>query len=160
MSRLKRLISLQHSMFINSTTIISQENNKLLPFIASNHPSQWTTTRSLDIFQMANKAALEKEKARLADEMNRGYFADIHEMKKHGGKISKANKVVVPAMEAVKFPTFEADYSNGSSLKLPIIPNGSGTSVTEDVPKATLMCLSFRSTSQVHELVDYLYVQV
>lgn len=53
-------------------------------------------------------------------------------------------------MGAVKFPQLDVNYSNGKSLKLPITTFGKDVeSMKPDVPKATLMCLSFRATSQV-----------
>ncbi|PWA91203.1 ATPase assembly factor ATP10, mitochondria [Artemisia annua] len=85
--------------------------------------------------------------------MNRGYFADMAELKQHGGKIATANKVIIPAMAAVKFPQLEVNYSNGKSFKLPITSYGTDTeSVKADIPKATMMCLSFRAASQ--EMTD------
>lgn len=81
--------------------------------------------------------------------MNRGYFADMAELKEHGGKIATANKVIIPAMAAVKFPQLEVNQSNGKSFKLPITTFGTDTeSMKTAIPKATLMCLSFRATSQ------------
>lgn len=53
-------------------------------------------------------------------------------------------------MEAVKFPTVEVNFSDGSSLKLPI------TSDTMNVPKVSMLCLSFRANSQVL----YIYILV
>ncbi|CAN1252747.1 hypothetical protein LINPERPRIM_LOCUS8132 [Linum perenne] len=47
---------------------------------------QLSSVRFLDFYQLGNKAAIEKERARITDEMNRGYFADMSEFKKHGGK--------------------------------------------------------------------------
>ncbi|KAL6506436.1 hypothetical protein OROGR_024617 [Orobanche gracilis] len=112
-------------------------------------PSQWTSTRFFDIYQMGNKAAIEKERARLKDEMSRGYFADMSEMKQNGGKIALANKTIIPAMAAVKFPTLDVNYSDGSILKLPITSDGNDVNAfTSDIPKASLMCLSFRASSQ------------
>ncbi|XP_071700831.1 uncharacterized protein [Rutidosis leptorrhynchoides] len=82
--------------------------------------------------------------------MNRGYFADMAELKEHGGKIATANKIVIPAMAAVKFPQLEVNFSAGKSLKLPVTTFGPDTdSLKATIPKATLMCLSFRATSQV-----------
>ncbi|KAJ6984044.1 hypothetical protein NC653_022309 [Populus alba x Populus x berolinensis] len=98
--------------------------------------------------RIGNKAAIEKERARLADELNRGYFADISEFKKHGGKIAVANKIIIPAVAAVKFPDVKVNYSNGTSLKLPI--RSDGNVVGAD---ATLMCLSFRASSQLENQV-------
>lgn len=61
-----------------------------------------------------------------------------------------ANKVLIPAAVAVKFPTLEVNYSDGKNFKLPI---GSDGNVVEpdkmDPPKATLLSLSFRASSQV-----------
>ncbi|KAF9597308.1 hypothetical protein IFM89_017092 [Coptis chinensis] len=100
---------------------------------------------------LGDKDAINKERARLTDEMNRGYFADIAELKKHGGKISMANKTIVPAMVAVKFPPLEVNFSDGTSLKLPI--STSQDKEVEDrkvvVSGATLLCLSFRANSQL-----------
>ncbi|XP_048325244.1 mitochondrial ATPase complex subunit ATP10 isoform X1 [Ziziphus jujuba] len=113
--------------------------------------AQRTSNRFLDIYQMGNKAAIEKERARLADEMNRGYFADISELKKHGGKIAMANKIIIPAAVAMKFPTLEVNFSGGETIKLPIASNGNGNVVDSDnssLPKASLLCLSFRANSQ------------
>ncbi|KAK4779522.1 hypothetical protein SAY87_015628 [Trapa incisa] len=69
---------------------------------------------------MANKDAIEKERARIKDEMNRGYFADMSELKQHGGKIALANKVIIPAVTAMKFPNLEVTRPEGGSFKLPI----------------------------------------
>ncbi|XP_010267354.1 PREDICTED: uncharacterized protein LOC104604615 isoform X2 [Nelumbo nucifera] len=80
--------------------------------------------------------------------MNRGYFADISELKKHGGKIAMANKIIIPAVAAVKFPTIEVDSSDGRSLKLPIVSEGNEAKEKLSVPAASLLCLSFRANSQ------------
>jgi ATPase complex subunit ATP10 len=51
-------------------------------------PALRSTTRSfLDFYKFGNKKAIEDERARLNDEMNRGYFADMKEFKEHGGKV-------------------------------------------------------------------------
>ncbi|KAK9168485.1 hypothetical protein Syun_000625 [Stephania yunnanensis] len=114
------------------------------------HPSHRTTYRFLDIYQIGNKVAIEKERARLKDEMNRGYFADISELKKHGGKVSVANKIMIPAMAAVKFPDLEVNLSNGTSIKLPNGTNqdNKGGSSKAISPGPSLVCLSFRASSQ------------
>lgn len=53
-------------------------------------------------------------------------------------------------MVATKFPSLEVSYSDGTNLKLPTTFNGiEGDSNTLAVPKASLMCLSFRASSQV-----------
>nr|AKM76490.1 AT1G08220-like protein [Melianthus villosus] len=111
------------------------------------HLEQRTSIRSLDIYQIGNKEAVKKERARLADEMTRGYFADMSELKQHGGKIAVANKIIIPAIEAVKFPALEVNYSDGKMLKIP--SNGTVTDADQaESPKASLVCLSFRASSQ------------
>ncbi|XP_058110360.1 uncharacterized protein LOC131253395 isoform X3 [Magnolia sinica] len=103
---------------------------------ASSTFTRWATKRPLP-------------KSALGYEMNRGYFADISEMKKHGGKIAMANKTIIPAMVAVKFPSLEVNFSNGRSLKLPISSENCEVDTTEmAIPSASLICLSFRASSQ------------
>ncbi|XWS28651.1 hypothetical protein CRYUN_Cryun25bG0089300 [Craigia yunnanensis] len=98
---------------------------------------------------LGSKKEIEKERARLADEMNRGYFAGMSELKQHGGKIAMANKILIPAMAARKFPAVDVTYSDGRKLKLPIIFNGNGVDAEKlAIPKASLVCLSFRANSQ------------
>ncbi|KAF3328518.1 Mitochondrial ATPase complex subunit ATP10 [Carex littledalei] len=100
-----------------------------------------TTRGFLDLHKMTNKEAIEKEKARLSDELSRGYFADISEMRKHGGKIAVANKTLIPAVAAVKFPELEVNLTDSTTMKLPVIAG-------DKIPDASLMCLSFRASSQ------------
>ncbi|XP_021843749.2 uncharacterized protein [Spinacia oleracea] len=81
--------------------------------------------------------------------MSRGYFADMADLKKNGGKIAMANKILIPAAVAAKFPTLEVSYSDGKTFKLPIGSDGDVINPNKtDVPKATLLCLSFRASSQ------------
>ncbi|XP_077221590.1 ATPase complex subunit isoform X2 [Tasmannia lanceolata] len=81
--------------------------------------------------------------------MSRGYFADMSELKKHGGKISMANKTLIPAMVAVKFPALEANFSDGRSLKLPISSEQNDINAGKKaIPCASLLCLSFRASSE------------
>uniref|UniRef100_A0A7C9DZE9 Uncharacterized protein n=1 Tax=Opuntia streptacantha TaxID=393608 RepID=A0A7C9DZE9_OPUST len=132
-------------------------NEDHLSFSRFSHPSQATSVRFLDIYQLGNKEAIEKERARLKDEMSRGYFADMSDLKKHGGKIAMANKVLVPATTAVKFPTLEVSYSDGKIIKLPVgLDGNAGDASKLDLPKATLLCLSFRASSQVSFIDSWL----
>ncbi|PWA64944.1 ATPase assembly factor ATP10, mitochondria [Artemisia annua] len=150
MLRLKKVTSSTRSAVKQLLSIHHHQQQQSLPV---NVPSRLTSNRFLDFYQLGNKDAIEKERARLKDEMNRGYFADMAELKQHGGKIATANKVIIPAMAAVKFPQLEVNYSNGKSFKLPITSYGTDTeSVKADIPKATMMCLSFRAASQ--EMTD------
>ncbi|RVX20221.1 hypothetical protein CK203_004770 [Vitis vinifera] len=169
MLRLNRLIL--NSASTRSSTLLSRQLGSheppSLPLLPSHHLAHRTSTRFLDIYQLGNKEAFEKERARLADEMNRGYFADMSEFKQHGGKvmawlpfslncsivlfvqIAMANKIIIPAMAAMKFPALEVNYSDGRSLKLPISSHGNEAGTSKlDIPKASLLCLSFRASSQ------------
>ncbi|KAL3849605.1 hypothetical protein ACJIZ3_011487 [Penstemon smallii] len=145
MLRLKRVVSSTSRNVYASNFLLRKEEGNVFPIIPLLNPSQKTSTRFLDIYKMGSKKELEKERARIKDEMNRGYFADMSELKQHGGKISEANKVIIPAMVAVKFPTLEVNYSDGSILKLPITDEKDAKSA---IPKASLLCLSFRASSQ------------
>ncbi|KAL2937513.1 Valine--tRNA ligase [Bienertia sinuspersici] len=139
-------------------TAILSSNNKRFSNVDSfsispfPNPSQSTSIRFLDFYQMGNKDAIEKERARLyhsKDEMSRGYFADMSDLKKHGGKIAMATETLIPAAVAVKFPTLEVSYSDGKNFKLPFGSDGNVVETTKmDLPKATLLCLSFRASSQ------------
>ncbi|CAL8999745.1 unnamed protein product [Prunus brigantina] len=129
-----------------------KENKELYLLPPSQHfLAQRSSNRFFDIYQLGNKEAIKKERARLADELNRGYFADMSELKKHGGKIYVANKILIPATAAVKFPDLEVNYSDGKISKLPIGSNGNGNVAAAnkaEIPKASLVCLSFRASSQ------------
>ncbi|KAK3140595.1 hypothetical protein QOZ80_5AG0403060 [Eleusine coracana subsp. coracana] len=106
----------------------------------------------LDLGKGRNKDAIEKEKARLKDEMSRGYFADIAEIRKNSGKIAAASKVIIPEGDAVKFPDLAVESPDGSSLCLPLVaPSPEGDDHGDGgvaVPDASLVCLSFRASSQ------------
>lgn len=52
------------------------------------HHSQFPFRRHfIDFYQLVDKEAIQKEKARLKDELSRGYFADIAEIRKNSGKV-------------------------------------------------------------------------
>ncbi|KAI3989625.1 hypothetical protein MKX01_036234 [Papaver californicum] len=150
---MKRLMVLQHHR--NSTAFESPLSK--LTGTSRNHdqkemlylPSQRTTYRFLDFFQLGDKEAIAKERARLSDEMNRGYFADMQELKKHGGKIAMASDTIIPAIESVKFPSLDATFSDGTCIKLPVASeenaDGGGKMI---LPHASLICLSFCANSQ------------
>ncbi|KAF8403177.1 hypothetical protein HHK36_011274 [Tetracentron sinense] len=135
--RMKRLILHRCSTkaSILRSPLLRHEEELLL--LSSRESIQRTSYRFLDIYQGSS------------DELNRGYFADISELKKHGGKISMANKIIIPAMAAIKFPALEVNFSDGRSLKLPISSEGNGVEADKAaVPGASLLCLSFRASSQ------------
>ncbi|KAK4762484.1 hypothetical protein SAY86_008252 [Trapa natans] len=150
MLRLNRL--LQRSCLNNGPSILTNRLSNYGEELAPHQPersAQRTSKRFFDIYQFANKDAIEKERARIKDEMNRGYFADMSELKQHGGKIAMANKVIIPAMAAVKFPNLEVTRSDGRSFKLPIsCKENTAIGGMPTIPKASLVCLSFRASSQ------------
>ncbi|XP_057858406.1 uncharacterized protein LOC131067424 [Cryptomeria japonica] len=121
--------------------------------LPSNQPAfQINHYRFLDIYQFTDKEAIKKERARLGDELNRGYFADISELNKHGGKIGFANKTLIPTIAAKNFPTLVVEFTDGRKCSLPGEAVKSNDHIhcsdTTTCPNATLICLSFRANSQ------------
>ncbi|KAG4182441.1 hypothetical protein ERO13_A09G043650v2, partial [Gossypium hirsutum] len=113
------------------------------------HFASKSSIRFFDIYKLASKEKIEKERARLANELNRGYFDDISELKQHGGKIALANKILIPGIAARKFPAMDVIYSDGRKSKLPIVFDASSVDASKlVVPEASLDCLSFRANSQ------------
>lgn len=76
-------------------------------------------------------------------------------------QIAAANKTVIPAVSAIKFPALAVTFSNGKIMTLPVTPNSNEVS-TEDlaVPKVSLVCLSFRASSQVQKLLTRFVIYV
>lgn len=171
MLRLRRIISAAPRN-VNGGKLLQKEE-KLFPIIPLHNPSQWTSARFRHIYELASKTAVEQSRARLKDEMSRSYFQDMKDLGEHGGKVSKANKILVPASSAVKFPTIEVNFPDGSclklpltseendvhaftsdaakgnSLKLPLISQANDTTnaSTSNTAKASLLCLSFRANA-------------
>lgn len=55
-------------------------------------------------------------------------------------------------MAAMKFPDLQVNYADGKKLKLPISSNGDMVDAERaSIPKASLLCLSFRANSQVYK---------
>ncbi|OEL26537.1 hypothetical protein BAE44_0012444 [Dichanthelium oligosanthes] len=106
----------------------------------------------LDFTKKGNTEAIEKEKARLKEEIGRGYFEDISEIRKNAGKIATASKVIIPEVDAVKFPDLAVDSPDGGALQLPLVtpaPQDDDGEARDGVtPDASLVCLSFRASSQ------------
>ncbi|KAK5825241.1 hypothetical protein PVK06_020052 [Gossypium arboreum] len=113
-------------------------------------PSPIFSPETLPTFSLlASEEKIEKERARLVDELNRGYFDDISKLKQHGGKITLANKILILGIAARKFPAMDVIYSDGRKSKLPIVFDASGIDASKlAVPEASLVCLSFRANSQ------------
>ncbi|WVY89362.1 hypothetical protein V8G54_034876 [Vigna mungo] len=115
----------------------------LLP---SQHLARLTPKRFLDLHQFVNKKAIEEERARLPIKLKTVICILF-------GSIGVANKVIIPAMAAVKFPDLEVSFSDGKTMKLSIrVSDLAVGSDKSSVPKASLVCLSFRASSQV---MDY-----
>lgn len=97
-------------------------------------------TRRLNIFTVFNKEARAKEKARLQDELNRGYFDDFREMKRTGGKVAPASASLSPIAGSPRFPPLEICILKGPTLTL--------TLPLEDATGPTLVCVAFRASAQ------------
>ncbi|KAJ7526302.1 hypothetical protein O6H91_16G001200 [Diphasiastrum complanatum] len=76
--------------------------------------------------------------------MNRGYFDDIKDLKKHGGKIALANPNVSSKLAAPKFPTLIIRSATGDTS---IIPSQNLVSENK-TPHVTLVCIAFRANTQ------------
>ncbi|KAG6417327.1 hypothetical protein SASPL_119481 [Salvia splendens] len=131
--------------------------------------------------RLAHEAAVKQSRDRIKDEMSRSILTDMNEFEKHllivdfetWVQVSKANKVIVPAVSALKFPSLEVYFTNGSKLtllvtskedeanlsssntaKLPLTSKTNDTNVLTsdtaetDIAKASLISLSFRESSQ------------
>ncbi|KAL3700332.1 hypothetical protein R1sor_018354 [Riccia sorocarpa] len=112
-------------------------------------PAETGSVRHLNIFTIFSKEAREKERARLADELNRGYFDDFKELKKTGGKVASASQNLLPAVGAVQFPKLTTYDTRGGTVILPISDAAvSATGQTSGPKQATLVCLAFRASAQ------------
>ncbi|KAL5832728.1 hypothetical protein ACOSQ3_016402 [Xanthoceras sorbifolium] len=147
MFRITRVLRQTRSSIPTSNQLFAHDHD--LFSLPSQLYAQKSSTRFLDIYQLVNKEAVEKTRARLADEMSRGYFADMSDLKKHGGKVAMANKIVIPAMAAVKFPNLDVSFPDGRTLKLPVCASGDVVDADKStVPKVSVVCLTFRANSQ------------
>eukprot|EP00794_Sanderia_malayensis_P015197 gene15197-16766_t len=82
-----------------------------------------------------DKAARRKE---LMKEFKKGYFADIKEFQKTGGKRFMAPNELIPKEKAIKFPPFVASSLSGNKVDLGHIFQG----------HATLMLIAMRGVAQ------------
>lgn len=65
-------------------------------------------------------------------------------------QIVVASDTIVPAIEAVKFPSLDATFSDGTCIKLPVASEENADGGSKMItPHASLICLSFRAHSQV-----------
>eukprot|EP00850_Spirogloea_muscicola_P003845 SM000016S01833 [mRNA] locus=s16:90912:93638:+ [translate_table: standard] len=96
--------------------------------------------RHFNVFSVFSKEAKMKEREKLQDELNRGYFDDFKELRKTGGKLHATPTAPVPATTARLFPSLSVFRGDGVPVAIPT----SGSSG----PAVTLVCLSFRANSQ------------
>jgi ATPase complex subunit ATP10 len=125
-------------------TVIARCQNKLLDSSLSHLQSSPNrgSSRSLNIFTIFNKEARAKEQARLTDELNRGYFDDIRQLKKTGGKFGIAARNLVPIAAAPKFPSLIVQSPGGTpAFELPIQEG-------QNHVGPTLLCVAFRASAQ------------
>lgn len=74
------------------------------------------------------------------------------------GQISTANKIIIPALAAVKFPDLDVSYSDRTTLKLPVCSSGDVANADKAaIPKVSLVCLTFRASSQVLRILALLF---
>ncbi|TYH12198.1 hypothetical protein ES288_A06G047500v1 [Gossypium darwinii] len=124
---------------------------------------QYLLSHDLKIFPSPSQHFASKSSIRFfdsykggADELNRGYFDDMSELKQHSGKIALANKILIPGIVARKFLAVDVIYSDGRKSKLLIIFYASGVGASKlAVPEASLVCLSFRANSQRHIVYSF-----
>lgn len=110
---------------------------------------QLQNSRSLNIFSIFSKEAVEKERSRLKDELNRGYFDDYRDLKKHGGKLATASQSLLPAMDSIQFPTLKVESHNGKQLILPPGQTCADEKLeTSPNTEVALVCLAFRANGQ------------
>lgn len=125
-------------------TVVARCQNELLDSSLSHLQSSPNrgSSRSLNIFTIFNKEARAKEQARLTDELNRGYFDDIRELKKTGGKFGIAARNLVPIAAAPKFPSLIVQSPGGTpAFELPIQEG-------QNHVGPTLLCVAFRASAQ------------
>ncbi|XP_041992155.1 mitochondrial ATPase complex subunit ATP10-like [Salvia splendens] len=142
----------------NGGSLLFREG-KFSSIIPPCNPCRWTSLRFQDdVYKLAHEAAVKQSRARIKDEMSRSVLTDMNEYVKHRGKVSKANKVIVPAVSALKFPSLEVYFTDGSKLTLPVTSkedeanlSSSDTAETGSA-KASLISLSFRESSRA--LID------
>ncbi|TYG87008.1 hypothetical protein ES288_A13G178400v1 [Gossypium darwinii] len=147
MLRVNRVINRARASISNCQYLLSHD-----PKISPSPPQHFASKSSIrffDIYKLASKEKIEKERARLADELNRGYFDDMSELKQHGVRIVLENKILIPGIAARKFPAVDVIYSDGRKSKLAIVFDASGVDASKlAVPEGSLVCLSFRANCQ------------
>ncbi|TYH98498.1 hypothetical protein ES332_A11G000600v1 [Gossypium tomentosum] len=100
-----RVINRARASISNCQYLLSQD-----PKISPSPPQHFASKSSIrffDIYKLASKEKIEKERPILADELNRGYFDDMSELRQHGGKIALANKILIPGIAGRKFPAVD-----------------------------------------------------
>ncbi|KAL4458895.1 hypothetical protein ABPG75_013760 [Micractinium tetrahymenae] len=133
---------------------------QLLP--AACQAAQLQQERGMKLFEIFSKEERAKRKAKLKEEMQRGYFDDFRDFRDSKGKVFAAPQRLAPASHAPAFPRMQVLLSNGSPSTFPPAATaaaaaaGSGGSEGSSSggggelqpAAASLVCLAFRAGAQ------------
>ncbi|KAI3436178.1 hypothetical protein D9Q98_002233 [Chlorella vulgaris] len=75
--------------------------------------------RGMKLFEIFKKEARQKRKAKLKEEMQRGYFDDFREFRDSKGKVFAASGKLLASSHAPTFPHMQVVLSDGSSCTFP-----------------------------------------
>lgn len=106
----------------------------------------------LHFWQVFSKEATEKRRRELSEEMQRGYFDDMKDLRETEGRVGAAPEEITPRENAVPFPAIdECVDTEGRAVPLPTPgvvshSDGEGSSATG----AMLLALAFRDGAQAH----------
>ncbi|KAL4423175.1 hypothetical protein ABPG77_000308 [Micractinium sp. CCAP 211/92] len=120
---------------------------QLLP--AACQAAQLQQERGMKLFEIFSKEEREKRKAKLKEEMQRGYFDDFRDFRDSKGKVFAAPQRLVAASNAPTFPRMEVLLPTGSPATFPpAVSASSGSSGELQPAAASLVCLAFRAGAQ------------
>ena len=95
--------------------------------------------RGMHFWQVFSKEATEQRQKKLREELQRGYFDDMKDLRDTGGRVGPPAEVLTAPLESPDFPRMEDCVGvDGSPCELPV------------AGQATLITLAFRSGAQDH----------
>lgn len=97
-------------------------------------------TRGMKLFEIFSKERRAERKAKLKDDMQRGYFDDFRDFRDSQGKVFHSPTRLIPAAAAPLFPQITPLTSDGTPLSFPFTGTGA--------PAASLVCIAFRAGAQ------------